>query len=211
MNTIIYLTRHTKPDKTKYKKNKNELEQNKSIELSEYGIKEAKKFFSNNEFKDINNIYCSDYVRSYETGKLLNKNIFIDKRLGERITGIPDLSITPNEYFYKQVLDENYKFENGETKKEITKRMYDALLDIIKENKNKKALIISHGTSMTFLLMKICDLKITNIENKIRKITINNKTIFEDKFKFLETFKLTFNEKNELINIENLGGIHENI
>ena len=26
--TIIYLTRHTKPDKTKYKKTSNELEQN---------------------------------------------------------------------------------------------------------------------------------------------------------------------------------------
>lgn len=211
MNTIVYLIRHTKPDKFRYKKSDNELLQNKSIELSEYGIEKAKEFFDCFEFCDVDNVYCSDYVRSYETGKLLNKNVVIDSRLGERISGIPDLSITPNEYFYKQVLDENYKFECGESKKEITERMYESLIDIISSNKGKKSLIVSHGTSMTFLLMKLCDLKITNIKNKIRKITFNNKVIFEDKFHFLEAFKLTFDEDNKLIDIISIGGINEDI
>lgn len=209
--TTIYLTRHTKPDKTKYQNVKNELKKNKSIELSIEGISKAKTFFQNKEFDDLNNVYCSDYIRSIETGKIVKKNIIIDKRFGERITGIIDTSLTPNEYFYKQVLDENYKFEKGETKKEIETRMYNALIDVINENKNKKALIITHGTSLTFLLMKLCDLKITNIENKIRRIKYNDKIIFEDKFSFLETFKLTFDEENKLINIENIRGNNENI
>lgn len=209
--TIIYIIRHAKPDKTKYIKSNNELEENKSIKISEYGIKEAKKFFEKKEFQDINKVYCSDYIRSIETGKILNKKVNIDSRLGERISGIPNLTITPNEYFYKQILDENYKFEQGESRKEIQQRMYESLIQIINQNKNKKVLIITHGTSMTFLLMKLCDLQITNIENKIRKITFNNKIIFENKFNFLETFKLIFNEKNELVNIINIGGMNENI
>lgn len=199
---VVYITRHTKPDKTKYIKSDNELEQNKSIELSEQGIKDAKNFFKKKEFNDIQNIYCSDYKRSYETGELSDKNVIIDKRLGERITGTPDYSLTPNEYFYKQVLDENYKFINGESKKEIQNRMYNALIDIL--NKESKTIIISHGTSMTFLLMKLCNVEITNIENKIRKISFNNKIIFEDKFNFLQTFKLVFNDDNKLIKIESL-------
>ena len=161
-------------EEEKWKKSENELERNKSIELSEYGIENAKEFFDCIEFSGVDNVYCSDYVRSYKTGKLLNKNVVIDSRLGERISGIPDLSITPNEYFYKQVIDENYKFECGESKKEITERMYEALIDIIGSNIGKKVLIVSHGTSMTFLLMKLCDLKITDIKNKIRKITFND-------------------------------------
>ena len=66
--TIIYLTRHTKPDKTKYKKSSNELEQNKTIELSEEGKIKAQKFFKKQEFKTIEKIYTSDYIRAQETG-----------------------------------------------------------------------------------------------------------------------------------------------
>lgn len=208
--TIIYLTRHTKPDKTKYKKSSNELEQNKTIELSEEGKIKAQKFFKKQEFKTIEKIYTSDYIRAQETGKLLNKPITIDKRLGERISGIPDLSLTPNEYFYKQIKDKNYKFRKGESRSEIETRMYDALMDIITKNQNKQTLVITHGTSMTFLLMKFTDIEITDINKKIRKIKYKNKIIFENKFDYLETFKLTFKEK-ELINIESVGNINENI
>lgn len=205
--TVIYITRHTKPDKTKYKKTGNELEKNKLIELSQEGIKKAKEFFKKQEFKTIEQVYTSSYIRTIETAKLLEKPIIIDKRLGERIPGIPDTTITRNEYYYKQIKNENFKFKNGESRKEIETRMYECLTTILREN--KKTLIITHGACMTFLLMKFCDIEMTDIENKIRKITFKNKTIFENKFDYLETFKLTFNEKNELINIENIGGIYE--
>ena len=104
----IYILRHSIPDKTKYKKTPNELEKNKSIEIKE--IKKAKEFFEKQEYKNIKNIYTSDYKRTIQTGKILNENIKIDKRLGERIAGTPNYEITPQEYFYKQIKDENYKF-----------------------------------------------------------------------------------------------------
>ncbi len=63
---------------------------------------------------------------------------------------------------------------------------------------------------MTFLLMKFTDIEIIDINKKIRKIKFKNKIVFENKFDYLETFKLTFKEQ-ELINIESVGNINENI
>ena len=88
--------------------------------------------------------------------------------------------------------------------------MYESLLNIIKNNKDKQTLIITHGTSMTFLLMKFTDIEIIDINKKIRKIKFKNKIVFENIFDYLETLKLTFKEQ-ELINIESVGNINENI
>ena len=55
--------------------------------------------------------------------------------------------------------------------------------------------------------MKYCNIEMTDIENRIRKIEYKNKIIFENNFNFLETFKLTFNEY-ELVNIECIGNIN---
>lgn len=203
--TIIYLIRHSKPDKSAF------VHENKLIELSEEGKIKAQEFFKKQEFKNIEKVYTSDYVRALQTGKLLNKPLVIDKRLGERIPGIPDYGMSPNEYFYKQIKDHDFKFENGESRNEIETRMFEALIDIIENNKGKEILVVSHGTSMTFLLMRFCDIKITDIENKIRRIKFNNKIVFENKFDFLETFKLIFDEQNELIEIRSVGDNNENI
>ena len=206
--TIIYLTRHSIPEKIKDLNNT--LKQNKEIKLSEEGKKKAKEFFKKDEFKNIKRVYTSDYTRTKETGKILNE-ITIDNRLGERIPGIPDTSLTPAEYYYKQIQNKKFKFKNGESREEIEKRMNDAIEEIINNNKNEEILVVTHGASMTFLLMKFCNIEMTNIEKKIRKIKFKNKIIFENKFDFLETFKLTFDEKNEIVDIVNVGGIYGNI
>lgn len=201
----IYILRHAKPIKSLI--NKDDINQNKNIPLDKKYIKYEKDFINNQEYKNINNVYTSDYVRTIQTGKLINKNITIDERLGERIAGIPNYDMTPEEYFYKQINSETYKFSKGESRKKIENRMHNALVDILE--KNDEAIIITHGVALTFLLMKFCDIKITNIENKTRKITFKNKIIFENKINYLETFKLTFNENNELVDIESLGGLNE--
>ncbi|MBP3920371.1 MAG: histidine phosphatase family protein [Bacilli bacterium] len=195
----IYILRHSKPDSKK--------EENKSISLSHEGILLAKRYLNKDIFKNINNVYCSDYRRSYETGYQSNKKIIIDKRLGERIAGIVDNeTLTPLQYFYKQVEDENYSFKNGETRKQIEQRMYNALMDIV--NDNDSSIIITHGTSLTFLLMKLCKVQFPNNDKKIRKIIFNEKVIFNNTFNYLETFKLTF-DSNKLINIESIGNYED--
>lgn len=191
--TTIYLTRHSIPDKNQ--------------KLTREGVIKAIDFLKNNEFNDVSHIYTSNFDRTKETGLILNKGIIIDNRLGERIAGTPDTNITKNEYYYRQMIDENYKFPNGESRLEIQNRMYSSIMDIVKNNKDEKILVISHGAAMTFLLMKFCDVEMIDISNKIRRIEFNDKIIFENKFDYLETFKLTFDEY-ELVSIESVGNIN---
>jgi len=203
VNKVIYLIRHSETEKNIKGIDKNNPNENKKIKLTHKGLLDAKKYFKNEIFKNIEKVYCSDYVRSYETGKLLKDEIIIDSRFCERISGKPDFLYTPNYYFYKQIMDENYKFENGESRKEITNRMYEGLMDILNDTQTKEVAIISHGVAMTFLIMKFCELEIVDTENKIRRIKFNDKVIFNDKFNYLETFKLVFNKKNEIVEIKN--------
>lgn len=198
---IIYILRHSKPNFN------SKIEENKLISLSDEGILLAKQYLGKDIFKNVNHVYCSDYRRSYETGYQSNKKIIIDKRLGERIAGIVDnISLTPLQYFYKQVDDGNYSFKNGETRKQIEQRMYNALMDIVSDNDS--SIIITHGTSLTFLLMKLCKVEFPNNDKKIRKIIFNDRVIFNNTFNYLETFKLTFGG-DKLINIESVGNYED--
>lgn len=202
MDTKIYLMRHSKPDKKRFKNCNNPLEKNKSIELDEKYLEKVNKV--KGQIKGIKKVYCSDYVRSFTTGKIFDNNIIIDERLGERIGGTPNIKISPQEYFYRQINDYYLKFENGESREEVEKRMYDALMDIIRINYGSKVLIVSHGVSITFLLMKFCDIEIIDVDNKIRRIKYKNQKIFEKNFDYLETFELTFNNNFELIDLKNV-------
>ena len=191
--TTIFLTRHSIPSEDK--------------KITKEGEILAKKFFSNDEFKGVTRVYTSYSNRTIETGLLLSNNVVIDKRLGERVAGTPNTNISKNLYYYRQIVDENYKFPDGESRLEIQNRMYNSIMDIIDNNKDEKVLVVSHGAAMTFLLMKFCDVEMTDIENKIRRIEFNGKVVYEDRFDYLETFKLVFDE-NELVSIESVGNIN---
>lgn len=208
--TIIYLTRHSIPDRTKVNKSGTDIEQNMSMELSDEGIKFARAFFKKDEFSGIKKVYTSSYTRAIETGKVFKDEIVIDNRFDERFAGKPDFVdefLTKNSYYYRQMIDENYKFPDGESRKDIESRMYSALENILNSN-DEKVLIISHGAAMTFLLMKFCNIEMTDIENRVRKIIYDDKVIFENNFNYLETFKLTF-DGFKLINVESIGNIND--
>lgn len=204
METIIYIMRHAETDKSRYVPSENSLERNKSIKISEFGMKQSEQM--KRKLKDvlIDNVYCSDYNRSIDTALIFSKKVFIDSRLGERVGGIPNLAITPQQFFKRQIEDQNLKFPKGESRLEIEKRMWDAILNVLNENRGKTNLIVSHGASITFLLMKWCNIEIINIEKKIRKIKFNDKNIFEGTFDYLKLFKLVFDENNILLEIENI-------
>lgn len=192
--TTIYLTRHSIPGS--------------NMKLTDEGKNLASLFFKNSAFGNISCVYTSNFDRAVETGLLLNKGVIIDDRLGERVAGIPDVSISKNLYYYKQMIDENYKFPDGESRLEIQDRMYKALMDIISDNKDCNVLVVSHGAAMTFLLMMFCDVDMVDIDNKVRRVEFNGKVIFENRFDYLETFKLVFDEY-KLVDIESVGNINE--
>lgn len=204
--TTIYLIRHSKPMKVNNTFNSDSLQiQNEKSSLSIEGEQIAQNILSKKEFDNINILYSSNYVRTIQTAKYLSiKNdieINVISDLGERRFGIDSWNELPENFERKQFLDENYKLNNGENQKEVRDRMYSVIMKILNEYPNKRIAIVSHGTAISYLLKKWCEIDI--FDNKLR-YSFKNKMIFEGYFNYCETFKLEFDNENKLINIESI-------
>lgn len=201
----IYLIRHSMPLKVNNEFNNDNLQiQNEKSSLSIEGEQIAKDKLNNKEFANIDILFSSSYVRTIQTAKYIaeknNLEINVISDFGERKFGINSWSELPDNFGEKQFLDENYKTEFGESQKEVRERTFNALMNVLKSD-DKKIAIVFHGTAMLFLLMTWC--KVVPDSDKY-KIFFNGNELFCGKhFDFCETFKLTFND-NELIDIENI-------
>ena len=204
--TTIYLIRHSKPMKVNNTFNSDSLQiQNEKSSLSIEGEQIAQNKLSKKEFDNINILYSSNYVRTIQTAKYLSiKNdieINVISDLGERRFGIDSWNELPENFERKQFLDENYKLNNGENQKEVRDRMYSVIMKILNEYHDKRIAIVSHGTAISYLLKKWCEIDI--FDNKLR-YSFKKKMIFEGYFNYCETFKLEFDNENKLINIESI-------
>ena len=139
MYTVIYLIRHGKTDKTKLVDGSGELTGHKEVDLDDSFIPKIEEFSEKMNFKDIKNVYSSKYVRARKTAEILSgkSDINIDDRLGERLGGIPNLDITPEEYYKMQFDNPDFCFPEGETVNQIIKRMDEAINDIIEKIEGK--------------------------------------------------------------------------
>ena len=204
--TTIYLIRHSKTFKPNSLKSDDNFQiQNEKYSLSIEGENIAKEKLSNPEFNNIDIIYSSNYVRAIQTAKYLseknNLNINLINDLGERKIGINSWEELPENYERIQLLDDNYKINNGESQKEVRERMYKTILEILDNNKNKRIAIISHGTAISFLLKKWVNI---NIENNKMKYTYKGITILHNYLNYCETFKLEFDDNKKLINLSRI-------
>ena len=119
METIVYLIRHSEKIDLNLINNtyNDEYYQNRreKIILSIKGEEKAKILSQSDEFKNIDSIYSSNYVRTIQTAKYMaetqKKIINIDKRFNERNMGIikEGKNIVIDQYF-----DDNLKNEEGE-------------------------------------------------------------------------------------------------
>lgn len=203
---IIYLIRHSKPLKVNNTFNNDNLQiQNEKSSLSIEGEQIAKDKLNNEKLDNIDVLFSSNYVRTIQTAKYLaeknNLEINVISDLGERQFGINSWDELPENFERKQFLDENYKIGNGESQKIVRDRMYFAIMKILNENKNKRIAIVSHGTSISYLLKKWCDIEI--VDDKLR-YSFNNNILLDGYFNYCETFKLEFDDDNNLINIQNI-------
>ena len=208
MKTTIYISRHSQPMKLNFDKSSDCLQlQNEKQILSLEGERRAKILSELNELKNIDVVISSNYIRAMSTAKYIseknNKDLYVIDDFGERQFGINSWDELPKDFAEKQIKDENYKMINGESRKEVTERMLNALNEVLEDYKGKKITIISHGTAMLFLFMNLCCVKPSNKDKWARKLCFNNKEFFDDKFFAPELFKLEFEEK-KLINIENI-------
>jgi len=204
--TTIYLIRHSKPLKVNNTFNSDNLQiQNEKSSLSIEGELIAQEKLNKNEFANIDVLFSSNYVRAIQTAKYLsaknNLEINIISDLGERKFGIDSWEQLPENFERKQFLDENYKIGDGESQKEVSNRMYSAIMKILDENKNKNIAIVSHATAISYLLKKWCDIQV--MDDKLR-YSFNNSIILDGYFNYCETFKLVFDDNNKIINIENI-------
>lgn len=204
METIVYLIRHGKTDKTKLVDGARELMGQKEVDLDESFIPKIEEFSDRMNFKDIKNVYSSKFVRAIKTAKILSgkDDINIDERLGERIGGISNLDITPEEYYKMQFDNPDFCFPGGETVNQIIDRMDKAINDIIENNRGKEAIVVSHGAAITFYMRKWCNIEITDVQKKIRRFEYKGNIIHEGVVNFIQCFKLTFDDNNEVVNIE---------
>ena len=204
--TTIYLIRHSKPLKINNTFNIDNLQiQNEKQSLSIEGERIAQDKLNNIEFDNIDIIFSSRYVRTIQTAKYLaeknNLEINIVSSLGERKFGIDSWEQLPENFEKKQFLDENYKIGNGESQKEVRERMYSTIMQILKLHETKRIVIVSHATAISYLLKKWCDIQL--VDDKLRYI-FNNKILLDGYFDYCETFKLEFDNNNNLVNIENV-------
>ena len=203
--TEIYLIRHSLQLKDKGIMNINETVQltNEKIILSIEGEKEAERISKLDEFKNIDVIWSSSYVRTKQTAKYFakenNLNINIDSRFNERRLGVLDeIKKNSNKYQHtfteEQLLNNNLKNIDGESMIEVKERMTKAINSILNDYKDKRVIIVSHGAAIKFYLMNYCSL---NDDIKLR---------YADKildFSSPSVIKLVF-DNNKLIDIKNI-------
>ncbi|EDS77809.1 phosphoglycerate mutase family protein [Clostridium botulinum C str. Eklund] len=159
--TTIYLTRH---GQTEWNLNKR-LQGWKNSPLTELGISQAKALSERLKNIEIDVIYSSPIERAYKTAEIVkgNKDIEIIKHDGLKEFNYGDwegLTIDEIERnpMYSQELDNlfnnpnEYKPFGGETYNKLIERIDITMNEILKKNKDKKILIVTHGMTLKVLL-----------------------------------------------------------
>ena len=197
---IIYFMRHSESLKPININNDDSLQvQNEKWGLTINGEKLAEKKSQLNELNNFDIVISSNYVRAISTAKYFTKDkIFIDDNFGERKFGINNWNELPKDFGKKQFDDFNYKLPNGESINEVIGREYHSLTNILNNYHDKKVLIVGHATALAALLSKWCEI------DYIGNCKFNGNIFFDGKWNYLETFKLQFDDSNNLISIENI-------
>ena len=79
--------------------------------------------------------------------------------------------------------------------------MYSTIMQILKLHENKRIVIVSHATAISYLLKKWCDINI--VDNKLR-YSFNNNVLLDGYFNYCESFKLEFDDNKNIVDIENI-------
>ena len=201
MITTVYLIRHSKNEIIEDSIGNTLQEKNENAKLTKEGHSIIEKISKHEELKNIDAIYSSNYKRAFQTAEYVakenNLDIVIDERFGERKFGISSWEEKPKDFELKQFADENFKTPNGECIKEVQKRMYEGLLEVLDKHSGKKVVILTHGTATVSLLKIWCDIEY------LKPYKYKGKEFFDGNVKYCETFKLTF-DNDKLIDIENI-------
>ena len=196
----IYFMRHSETLKYNNINNSDSLQiQNEKWPLTEKGENIAKEKSRIEELQNFDIVYSSNYVRAISTAKYFTLDkINIDERFGERKFGINSWDELPVGFEERQFNDFNYKIGNGESINDVIKREEEALINVLNNNKDKKILIVGHSTALAALFSKWCKI------NYVGAYKFNDKEFFDGKWNYCETFRLIFDNDNNLVSIMNI-------
>lgn len=207
MDTTVYFIRHSEPIGKSFVEN---IENNNSLQiwnekmpLSIDGEAKAKALSELSELQNLDQIFSSNYVRAISTAKYIanqnNLTLKVVESFGERKFGVFSWNELPINFTKKQIEKKDFKTKHGESRREVTTRMYNALIKILNNHQGERIAITSHATALTFLFMHLC-----TYENN--KVVFNNQVIIDETFKWNapELFELKFNDNNELVSIKNI-------
>ena len=199
MTKTIYLMRHSIPMKVSYLEDIESVQIiNEKCILSIDGERLAEK--KSKSLPKMDKVICSNYVRTIATAKYFAKDnpIYIMKEFKERIQGITSWDELPKDFEQRQFNDWDYKIGFGESLNETKERITKGLYKVLNSINNETVLIVSHATALSCLLSNWCDM------NFQEPYIFKEEKIFDGKWCYAETFKLEFNDKNELISIKNI-------
>ena len=142
--TTIYLIRHSNTfNKHKGISLTSEplLIENEKVPLSILGEENASKYLSKNEFKNIDTVWSSNYVRAMSTAKYIahynNLKVNTDESFNERVHGVNSYGDLPMDFEKIQFNNKEYKIGYGESQKEVSLRMQKGINRLLDEYKGK--------------------------------------------------------------------------
>lgn len=200
----VFLIRHSEALKNVNNDLNNDILQlvNEKNPLSIAGEERAKKLSEIDELDNIDVVISSNYVRTMATAKYIasrnNVSLNVIDGFGERRFGINSWAELPDGFEKRQFNEIDFKIENGESRREVADRMYNNLIYVLNNYYQDRIVIVSHATSITFLLMKIGEMKEGNLVYKDRVVIPKDFS-----WQAPDGFKLTFDGK-ELVDISHI-------
>lgn len=201
--TIIYLIRHAETIDENGIRNTDETMQeiNEKEILSIEGEIASKKLSENEELRNVDVIWCSNYTRAKQTAKYIafenSLQYNLDKRLCERKLGnIDDLAKfmadkDTRDPSREQLAFPEFKTRGGESANDTNKRVSEFINEVIEKYQGKKIAVVSHGGAIKFYLLNYCKLnERLNLEFEGRELNIASPSLL----------KLTFSG-NKLIDL----------
>ena len=187
----IYLFRHSDPDK-------NSTLQNEYIPLSQEGKDLAKQLVGKLLVTLPLKVFSSPYMRARQTAEAFSIDVITDARLIERKVG--NKGTFTKDLWAKQYTDADAKNDNGESFRMVQWRMSEFMNALLAEmNDGESAFVVSHAAAICAYLQQYCEIQVTDIDTKHRRILFHNTTVLDGKIKTPSCFILTFDK--ELISV----------
>ncbi len=180
----VYLFRHSNPDK-------NSTLQNEYIPLSQEGKDLAKQLVDKLPVTSPVKVFSSPFVRAKQTADIFSFDVITDERLVERKVG--NENTFTKELWAKQYTDIDAKNDNGESFRAVQRRMSEFMNDLITQmEEGESVIVVSHAAAICAYLLQYCEIQVTDVDIKRRRIVFNNKTVLDGTIKTPSCFVLTF-------------------